>query len=353
MKKTNCVLMIIISALLFGGFLSSTSLASDNGKGAINLKFAYWVPPTSTPAQKVYIPWAKEIEKRTNNKVKVVLYGGEAMGKAPDYYTMCRMGVADIVQIEPNFTPGVFPLTEAISLPMEFNSAEVASAVLWELFEKYMKDSEFKKVKVLITHTTGISQLFSTKKIMALEDFKGVKFAATSTMLMKTINALGGAAVMMPEPDIYTSLERGLIDGRFHEWEGAWVFKMNEVTKYRTANVNLNSNTLMIIMNLNKWNSLPDDVKQIFDDVSGLVASKAAGRAFDEQDKVHLEKIISYDKSAQNPEIYYLPANERERWKATTSIIAEEWVKEKDKMGLPGTAIVKDLRKFTAKFKNN
>ena len=343
MKKN--VFVLVLLGLVCMGFMIHSGYARASSAKPINLKFAYWPPPVSTPPKMVFEPWAKKVEQRTNGRVKITFYGGEALGKAPDHYDLALRGTADISWIDPNFTPGAFPLVESIALPMEFPSSEVASAVFWELMKKYMMNTSFKKVKVLFVHTTGLFQLFSRKKqVRKLEDLKGMKLAATSPTLSKIIKALGGVPVFMPEPDIYTSLERGLLDGRWQEWEGAWVFKMPEVTKYRTANVNLATNTCMAIMNLDAWNKLPKDIQKIFDETTGLELSRFAGATFDKQCEKFLEIIKDYDKKAGKAPIYYLPDSERARWVKAISGVAGAWAKEKESKGLPANAVVKDLR---------
>jgi TRAP-type C4-dicarboxylate transport system substrate-binding protein len=74
----------------------------------------------------------------------------------------------------------------------------------------------------------------------------------------------------MQETEIYTALERGMLDGRWQEYNGLLTWKCGEVTKYRTDNVRIATHQNVIIMNLEKYNSLPDDVKKTLDDLTGF-----------------------------------------------------------------------------------
>lgn len=347
MKKIFLVSLAIV--LVSGLVFWSSAIAAP--QEPIKLKFAYWPPPVCPPAVRILHPWGERIEERTNGRVKVTFYPAEALGKAPDHYDLCLKGTADIVWIDPNFTPGVFPLIGVIALPMQFPKSEVAGAVFWELMEKYMADTEFKKVKVLWVYPTGLFQLWTRKKqVRKLEDLKGMKLSCTSDVLVKITKALGAVPVFMPEPDIYTSLERGLLDGRWHEWEGGWTWKAHEVTKYRTANVDLGTNTNVIMMNLDSWNKLPRDIQKIVDECSGLKYSQYSGKVWDETNVEFLPKIIDYDKKAGNPEIYYISDSERARWKEAVTPVYDEWVNEMEAKGLPGKAILKDLRALVKKY---
>ena len=212
------------------------------------------------------------------------------------------------------------------------------------MMDKYMADTEFSKVKVLWVYPTGLFQLWTREKqVKTLADIDGLKLACTSTVLTKITEALGGVPVFMPEPDIYTSLERGMLDGRWHEWEGGWTWKAHEVTKYRTANVDLATNTNVIIMNLDAWNSLPPDIQKILDEASGLEYSMYSGGVWDATNEEFLPIVMDYDKKAGNPPIYYLPDDERARWKEAITPVYDEWVNEMEAEGLPGKAIFEDV----------
>ena len=76
--------------------------------------------------------------------------------------------------------------------------------------------------------------------------------------------------MILMETEIYTGLERGMLDGRWQEYQGLKTWKCGEVTKYRTENVKIFTHQNIIGMNLAKYNSLPADIKKIFDDTTGF-----------------------------------------------------------------------------------
>ena len=60
------------------------------------------------------------------------------------------------------------------------------------------------------------------------------KFGAQTPMLTEIVKAFGAVPVFLHPAEMYTSLERGLLEGWFFDWDGATAFKLPEVTKYRT-----------------------------------------------------------------------------------------------------------------------
>ena len=273
---------------------ASTPTPTTTTSGPIELKFAYWVPPVIPMAKLGWEGWGHEVTDATNGRVTVKYSGGAAMGAPQDHYDLVKSGTADIAMIEPSFTPGVFPLSYIAYLPMMFPSAEVAAGALYQFNKKYTFNGEFKDVKILAFSPTSPSQLLTNKvQVKTLEDLKGLKIAVTSPVTAEIMNTLGASAVFMPEGEVYTSLERGLVDGRVHEWDGAVVWKGMEVTKYRTGNINLSVNQMMVVMNWNSWNKLPADIQGIITGMTGLHYSRFLGLVFDRANEMNLGRATS------------------------------------------------------------
>ena len=129
------------------------------------------------------------------------------------------------------------------------------------------------------------------------------------------VEALGGTPVTMAPPEAYQAAERGVVDTIMFNWDGTIVFKYFEVTKYRTVTpISLYSDPLACSMNLNTWNKLPPEVQKIFDELSGMPQSTAAGKAFDGSSNGIMNTIKGIDAKAGNPEPYMVPDAEFQRW---------------------------------------
>ena len=189
-----------------------------------------------------------------------------------------------------------------------------------------------------------------TKPIKTLEDFKGMKIVATSPAMSETIKQLGGAPVPLTEADVYTALERGMVDGRFNMYESLVIFKVMEVTKYRTNNVNFDVLGGMVVMNKKTWNSLPPDIQKIIDDCSGVGFSRRVAIAADNVEVGMTKVVLGRDKKVGNPEPYVLPEAEKERWKKVVMQVHEAWAERLEKDGLPGKALMQDIYTWTKNY---
>ncbi len=366
MKRGNWQILAIVISLILVTLLLATACAKPAPAPApaptpapapaqpIELKFASYAPPPpggGSITNKMITPWGQKIGELTKGRVKITFYLGESLAKAAGLYEAVLAGTADIVWVDPGFTPGVFLREEVMALGMFFTSAEVGGAACWELIQKYMKDTDFKKVKILWVTAMHPSQVITKPKpVKTLEDLKGMKFAAQGPAVARVIGALGAAPVVMPQPEIYNALDRGLVDGNFNNLESYVVFKTVEVAKYLTVDLDLMANKTVTMMNLDSWNKLPPDIQKIIEENSGLEFSRHCGAIHDEQMKIDLALILDYYKKAGNPPPYNLPESERARWVQAVQPIIEAWVAEKEAKGIPGKAIAEDFRALIKKY---
>ncbi len=316
----------------------------------IELKFSHFAPPMVWFFKPLYTPWIKEIEERSKGRVKITLFPAQSLGNIQDQYEMTRTRIADIAAVDLGIMSGVFPLSSGISLPLIFNSTEAVCLTSWELTEKYLKDTELKDVKVLWYQCVPPGHIHtSNKPIHTLEDLSDVKIASPSEAGIHALEKLGATPVFIPITELYTSLERGLVDGTVVPWEASFAFKTMEVTKYRTV-VGLFAPVLNVIMNRDAWNSLPPDIQKLVEETGGVEMSRAFGAGFDEVER-NLENVIkAHDQEKGNPEVYYLPEEEKAKWREAITPLYEEWIAEREAEGLPARAFFEDLLQTAAKY---
>jgi TRAP-type C4-dicarboxylate transport system substrate-binding protein len=350
-------LLFLISSILIAGCAQPGSTPSPapgpSPEKPIELKFSYWPPPVDPWVKQGILTWGPELEEKTNGKVKVVYYGGRSLGAPQDHLQLIMDGTADIGWMNSAMTPGVFPLTDIRNLPFLYPNSNVAAAVFWRQ-QEFLNDLEYEdKVKPLWTFPTGMMQIASNKPIHSLEDFKGMKFPAVEPITQKTIEAFGATPVAMMEGDIFTGLERGMIDARWQEYLGLLVWKTMEVTKYRTDNLRIFTHQNLIAMNLEKWNSLPIDIQKAIDEVSGFEKSAKVGQIWTDLDSQATQKVLEFDKKVGNPEPYTLPDDERARWvEACKQPVETFWLQEMESKGLgkPAKELLENTKKWIEEY---
>jgi TRAP-type C4-dicarboxylate transport system substrate-binding protein len=329
-----------VAALLGLGLAAASAPASAQ---TIELKLSHWGPPTHVN-QKVFLPWADMVAKKSNGKLKVTVFPGGVLGKPADHWDMGQNGVVDISWGTHNYTAGRFLLTSAMDLPFLINSAKGGSRALHEYYLKHLK-KEHEKVKVLWLQCPAPFQLHMTKKAaLTPADLAGVRIRTGGGQLSEIVKALGGVPVALSVPETYNALERGVVDGTILPYEAAKAFKLSEVTKHVVA-VNIFTASQFTVMNLAKYNALPADLKAVIDELSGPWGAEFAGAAWDKAEHEGLAAI-----KAAGIQHHKLTDAQRAVWREKTKGVEEEWVRTMEAKGLPARQALADLKELLKKY---
>ncbi|MBE0596640.1 MAG: TRAP transporter substrate-binding protein [Desulfuromonadales bacterium] len=302
----------------------------------IVLTFAQMNPETAYSSIHCVEPWARAVEEATGGKVKVQIYYGQTLAKGKDLWNSTKLGIADMAWMFHGFWPGMTPLADVVSLPaLPFDTAEKGSGVFWKLYEKYPRmQKEFDDVKTLLVFTSEPYYLITRDKpVTKLEDLKGMKIRMTGGPPTDQMKALGGVPVLIPMPDTYLSMQKGVIDGMGASWEPIYGYRLYEVANHYTQTP-FPAVYFSIGMNKNKWNSLPKDVQDAIMSVSGYEGSKFWGKNF--WDIAKDATIARAKESGKEIKLNTLAPAELNRWiEIGGKPIWENWIKDMEKKGYP------------------
>ena len=332
MKRSVAVTVFKTLAICFFlAFLSQSAAAAE-----FDLKFSHSFSPMHTMQRKVFEPWGEKLSQATNGKVKVTMFPGGALGKPGDQYVLAEHGIADIVYILHDYSPGRFPVTSVFELPFMTPTAQTASEAMWKTFEKFPAlQKEYSKYKVLALFCHPAGHFHTTKKpIRAIADFNGMKMRTASPWVTAALKDFGSIPVEMPITDTYTSLERGVVDGTVVPFEGLGIFKLDDLVKYTTL-TDFYTVTMAVLMNKRKYQSLPDDVKKAIDDNSGLVMSSWCGQEYDKAEVPFRERAVK-----KGVELIKLPDADMQKLHAQTLPLRDEWVAQMKKRGIDGKPVL-------------
>jgi len=339
MKKKG--LLPLFFAFCFVISLTIASVPSAKGE-TINLTYSNFFPPTHGHAI-AGANMIKEIEKRTNGRVKISYFPAGTLTKAPVCYDGVVKGISDIGQSCFAYTRGRFPLMEAVDLPFGYKSGKVATRVAYEFYKK-MNPKELRDVKVLVIHAHGPGILAAKKDVNSLADIKGMKIRCTG-LSSKLAKYLGAAPVAMAQGAAYEALQKGVVEGTFCPIEVLKGWKQGEVIDHVIETKALGYTTAMfVVMNKKKYESLPPDIKKVFDEVAEEWVD-VHGDVWDYADRAGLKFVIELGKN-----IHGLSPAQEKKWVQSVSPIIFEYQSKMEKKGLPGKKAVKLLRDLVAKY---
>jgi len=337
----------ILAACLFSGALLSGSVAGQAQE--VTLRLHQFLPSQATIPKLFLKPWAEKVEKESGGRIKILQFPSMQLGgRPPALFDQVKDGVADIVWTLPGYTPGRFPCAEVFELPFMMTNAEATSKAFNDYAAKYCA-KDFKDVKVLAVHVHGPG-MFHVKGngIHKLEDMKGKKLRGPTRIINSLLKRLGAVPIGMPLPAVPSALAKGVIEGTVIPWEVTRAFKIAELTNTHTefgGDHALYTAAFIFAMNKAKYDALPDDLKKVIDNNSGVETGGWAGRVMQEQDAP--AKKVAVDRGNT---IVTIKGAELQRWKDAAKPVVAAWIAEMNAKGRPGQAMVDDARALIAKY---
>lgn len=349
MKKTLffLVAIVVVMAVFSFGPLSSTASAED--VITLNLAFAGGPQPFSARA---HAWWAEEVTRRTGGKVKISLHYGGSLASHREMVKLVGSGAVDMGEsVWAPYNPQVFPLHTVTDGPVIWSKRPMALLYAGMALEKEFPEVEAENTKVNLKRLTwqgaGISGLIMrSKPIRQVEDLKGLQIRTAGKFLQPPLmKAAGAVPVGIPFPELYDSMQKGMMDGATGTMGLFTGSKLHEICKYYVE-VGMGGDPGQgIMINLDKWKSLPPDVQQVMMQLY-------------EKDfpKVFVEKfaVPDYERSIDlfkkfNVEVIVLSDAERDKWKALEPLDqhVEPWVKATVKgSGLPESQVREILNRY-------
>ena len=289
-------------------------------------------------------PWAREIEERTNGRLKITLYPIGAIVKEPEMYDALITGTIDIGHAGTYVSPGRFPLLDCVNIPgLGIQNDLTKSRTLWSIYNKFPEvQAEFKDVKLLWIFAMISNMITSKTPIRTLADLKGMKIRAAPGPMFEAVERLGGVPVDVNWGDIYSSLEKGVIDGVATQQQGAVPMRFYEVCPYCTW-FDMGGVEFWQAMSLNAWNSLPNDIQKVFEELSGDHGVELTG-----MQEVKYEEWGWNFTQEQGTEVIELPPEDQAKAMELLAPIPAKWAADMDAKGLPGTEILEEVKKLYA-----
>jgi TRAP-type C4-dicarboxylate transport system substrate-binding protein len=308
---------------------------------AITLTYSNFFIPQEAQA-KLGEAWAREVEKRADGKIKIAYFPGGKLLKAEQAFDGVLKDASDIGMSAFSYNLGAFPVMEAIDLPLGYPSGKAATLAINDFYKKF-QPKELSGVKVLYLHAHGPGLLHSKKPVVKLEDLKGMRIRSTG-MSAKIAKALGAVPVAMPQDNTYEALLNNQVDATFGPMEVLKGWNQAKVIKYTIDDCCVSYTTGMyLIMNLKKWNSLPQDVQKIFDEVSTEWIIKH-GEAWDASDQDGRTYTLSLGNKVAS-----LSIQEEGRWANAVRPVIDSYVNSATKKGFPGKQYVETIYGFIGK----
>lgn len=222
---------------------------------------------------------ADNLRKWSGGRVDITVYPENAIVPSAELHTAAQKGVVDMTYTSHTYTAGIVPgAIVAAGLPvswrgvMDVYDAFELRGMLKEMREAYAEHNLY----YLYPGCSGENQLWSRKPVVTEADMQGLKVRAYGDF-NKLFGDLGAKIVNLAHAESYTALSTGTIDAYFTTGSIGLAYKHYEIAKYMMEPA-LTTSTSCILVNMNVWNSLPDDLKAMFQEAAKLSMFETYGK---------------------------------------------------------------------------
>jgi TRAP-type transport system periplasmic protein len=276
-------------------------------------------------------PWMDDVTERTDGTVTFDVQSGGALSGPPDAYEHPAAGVTDMGWALQGYTPGRFPWSQVVELPFLFESAVQGTEAFWDLYDEYQPlQDEYDDTQVLALWTHDVGDLFTVSRpVETAGDLSGLSIRTPAPMQNALVETLGGSAVGMPAPELYDSLDRGVIDGLLIGHSGVPTFGLDEVLGHVTRG-NFFVGGMFLVMNPATWETLSPDQQAVFEETAFRNLSVALA---EDMDEVGGQAVSQFEEWGFD--IHELSEADLDEWRDATAEVPQQWI---DSMDDPETA---------------
>ncbi len=253
MKRTALIILVL------AGILVSPFVGSVARSQTIVLKAVTAFPKTHLNNDPVPA-FVDAVNRRAHGRLRIDWLGGPEVSASFDQVHAIKAGTIDMDLYYPwAYMKSVMPEAEAQGLSELAAWEERKSGLfeLWsEIFEKRVNAKYLGRL-----HSNVTFNVFCNKKVEKVADFKGLKIRVMP-LYIPFMKALGASPVTMPPTDIYTGMERGVVDGFMWPRVGMISWGLQEVTKFLVLPGVFQMEPATMI-NLDRWKKIPKDLQDL------------------------------------------------------------------------------------------
>ena len=235
-------------------------LLTPSHAGATDLRMVSGFPLNFIFTEEIAKTFITNVEAASEGNISIDLSGPDAVPTFEQFEPV-QAGVFEMLFTHPAYHSGTTGVGLAID-GIAVDPTERREAGVIDYITEHYEALGMKLIAAPATGSKGF-RFYLRDAIDGAPGLDGRKIRGTVSY-HPMIRALGGSPVNMPGGEIYTSLQKGVIDGAAWGLTGAKDFKWYEVAGHYAEPV-FGQVGLMIFMNLDAWNALGDDERALIE----------------------------------------------------------------------------------------
>jgi len=330
-----------LSCALAGVF--GTASMAQAQTSPVTLRIANYVPANHYLVEVGLNPWMEQVTAETKGMIKFQHFPAQQLGKGPDMLRLAQTNVAQGSFTGVSFVGDKMELSDVAQLPNIFQKACAGTTAYMKVFKSGVgAQTDFEKNGVRLVYPMILPpfQAFThTHALNSLADFKGQKYMSATRAGEILLTKLGAAPSRMTSGvAAYEGMQRKTTDGITFALDSVFAYDMVSMTKFGTENTNFGGQVVVFVMNKQTWNSLSKENQAIVERISDRASFRMCSYLDDSYGK-SMDKL-----KASGVKMTKFSDQELAQFRKITDDVTDEWAKDLDKRGRPGTAILKAYR---------
>ncbi|MDR1246673.1 MAG: TRAP transporter substrate-binding protein [Clostridiales Family XIII bacterium] len=225
----------------------------------IDLKIAH-PHPAGSDADNTYQNIKKFADEYSDGAIQIEVFPAGSLVNSNEMFQSVLDGTVDIGHVVNADAATAIPATSLLDVPGVIRPGIEDMMKLIDPMQPLFERSGFRLLAP--TPLGPLDILCDTKFIKTPADMKGLTLRATGKYVGEAVQNWGGSPASIPLTDLPTALERHTVDAVLLDGLAVQMFKMYENQQY-VVKTKLQGAVSFVLMNLDKWNSLSPEHREI------------------------------------------------------------------------------------------
>ena len=213
---------------------------------------------------KGFFTFQQLVNEKLKGKVQVNYVGGPEVVAPNQQFQALKNGVVDVLLGAAAYYRTEVPMAWAVQF-VEKTPPELRQSGWYDVMRKIHLDQGGVIYLANTAAGGGAFRIYMAKKIDK-PDFKGLKIRV-SPVYTPLVSALGGAPISMAPGEIFTGLERKVVDGYGWTYTGIDTLGLHEVSKFVIDHPFYSLDTV-ILVNKGVWDKLSPDIQKALEEIA-------------------------------------------------------------------------------------
>jgi TRAP-type transport system periplasmic protein len=302
-RRSDAARVRRVASLLVGVTAMFGMALAPEAQGALEMRLTHPADP-SHPVHLAATRMVKRIEERTKGEVKIAIFPNNTLGAPPEAAQQVRLGVIDMMLLNPANIEGVAPTLGVINIPYQFDSYAHAHRTLDTTAAEWLQ-GQFRKAgfELIGYYEWGFRALTnSVRPVNGPEDVKGLKIRVPPELAIKAaFESLGAVTATIAYPEVYMALATKTVDGQDNPIGTVWAAKFFQVQKHVALTKHIYA-TICFAASPKAWDRLTPEQRAIVTE-EGRRAGSEARKEVQDQERSYLADFEKAGLKVTEPDV--------------------------------------------------